>query len=94
MGLEVLFADALAGGIGEAVAGDVLGGAIAGDVASGLAGDVFGGLSAAGAEFGTSAAFDAANLIAHRVEACGKGAAWEPIKGEILSSCGTIHTEC
>ena len=60
MGLEVLFADALAGGIGEAVAGDVLGGAIAGDVASGLAGDVFGGLSAAGAEFGTSAAFDAA----------------------------------
>ena len=63
MGLEVLFADALAGGIGEAVAGDVLGGAIAGDVASGLAGDVFGGLSAAGAEFGTSAAFDAANLI-------------------------------
>ena len=63
MGMEVLFADALAGGIGEAVAGDVLGGAIAGDVASGLAGDVFGGLSAAGAEFGTSAAFDAANLI-------------------------------
>ena len=30
MGLEVLVADALAGGIGEAVAGDVLGGALLG----------------------------------------------------------------
>jgi hypothetical protein len=61
MGVEVLVADLLTTGVGEAVAGDVIGSAIAGDVIGGAAADAVAGDALAGGVLDSAAT--AANLI-------------------------------